>query len=105
MAGLGRIRLFLLEKYKKEKLGHILEKKCREAHPSKKSMDIPTFQVIQSGFHVNSINFAVSSEEPLHVRLTRVEIQVSTENRFHFFLPKLRNPFARDLVGGREGLR
>lgn len=48
MAGLGQIRLFLLEKYKKEKLGHILEKKCREAHPSKKSMDIPTFQVIQS---------------------------------------------------------
>lgn len=41
MAGLGQIRLFLLEKYKM-KLGHMLEKKCREAHPSKKSMDIPS---------------------------------------------------------------
>lgn len=45
----GRARadeLFRLEKYKKEKLGHMLEKKCTEAHPSKKSIDIPTFQVI-----------------------------------------------------------
>lgn len=42
MAGLGQIRLILLEKYKKMKLGHMLEKKCREVHPPKKSMDIPS---------------------------------------------------------------
>lgn len=32
----------LLGKYKKMKPGHMLEKKCREAHPSKRNMDIPS---------------------------------------------------------------
>lgn len=37
-----QIRLVLPEKHRKAKSGQMLEKKCRRAHPSNKSMGIPS---------------------------------------------------------------